>query len=76
LVVVSGANAGLVEVDAVVKPAFFRRLLICRPSSSSEDVKPGSESDAGGGLGSLFLILDFAFVVRFLNETTGTSAAT
>ena len=85
LLVVMGAGAaddvvpaslvafGLVEVEVAVTPAFFRRRFIVRPSSSSEDVKPESESEAGGGVASRFLTLDFPFAMRFLKETTGAS---
>ena len=66
---------GRVDAEVVVKPAFLRLRLIVRPSSSSEDVKPDSESERGGGVGSLFLMFDLPFAPRFLNETTGTSVA-
>ena len=72
----SGAGRDLIfEAEEAVTPAFFLRRLICLPSSSSDEVKPESESEAAGGVISRFLMLDLAFSVRFLNDTTGASTA-
>ena len=58
---------------AVTPPVFLLRL-ICRPSSSSEDVKSESEFAAGGGETALFRMVDFDLVALFLNVAVGTSA--
>ena len=71
----SWGTEGFVVADVAVRPAFLRRRFIVRPSSSSEDVKPDSESEAGGGVASLFRMFDLPFAPRFLKEMTGTSVA-
>lgn len=57
--------------------AFLRRRLILRPSSSSEETKSESESDAvaAGGVASRLRKLDLAFEERFLNVTCGRVAS-
>lgn len=62
--------------DDAVTAAFLRLLLMRRPSSSSEDVKSESESEAGGGETAFLRKLALALAERFLKVTWGTSAAT
>lgn len=62
------------DADDADTTAFFRRLLILWPSSSSEDVKLESESASGGG-DSGFL-RKFPFLTeRFLKDTGGAASA-
>lgn len=58
--------------DAFTAPFCLRRL-IRWPCSFSEDVKPESESEAGGGVAGRFRKLDFPFAGRFLNVNCGVS---
>lgn len=58
-----------VVVVAVIAPIFLRRF-ICRPFSSSEEVRSVSVSEVGGGVAARFLAVDF--VARFLKVTGGT----
>jgi hypothetical protein len=52
----------------------LRRRLILSPPSSSDVVKPESESD-GGGVASRLRMLVLALLPRFLKETTGSVAS-
>lgn len=62
------------DADDADTTAFFRRLLILWPSSSSEDVKLESESASGGGDSGFLRKFPF-FTERFLKETGGAASA-
>lgn len=75
LVRVDSASRRLPVVEEAVIAALFLRRFILWPCSSSEDVKPESESEAGGGVAGLFRKLNFPFAGRFLNANCGVSCA-
>lgn len=64
-----------VAVDDAPTVVFCFRRFIRWPPSSSEEVKPESESEAAGsGVASLLRLLALALAPRFLKETRGGSA--
>lgn len=65
---------GLLLLDDATTVAFFFLRFILWPPSSSDEVKPESESEAAGGVGSLLRTFALGFAPRFLNEITGASS--
>jgi hypothetical protein len=61
--------------DEAVTATFLRRLLMRRPSSSSDDVKSDPESEAGGGVAGFLRKLALP-LARFLKPNWGTASAT
>lgn len=72
----SSTRGGPALVDDAVIPAFFLLLLMCLPSPSSEELKPESESEAGGGVAARLRNVGLDLVVRFLKAICRISAAT